>query len=500
MSSRPNDTNSLIRLPTILAIGFTGHRKLPDETRSRRLIRNFLEQQKAATSGIVCGVSSAAAGGDLLFAESCLELGIPLRVLLPMPQERFRNDFDAATWERAEHVLSAAISVDVVSDHEQRRENYYECGIETVQQSQLLVALWDGQEARGMGGTAEIVAFAKAIGRPVVRFHSVTGEQQIFNESAMAGLLHDPDMDFLNGLPDGDVARPVGDGELLARAWFAKLDANANHFAPRARTLASVPVIYTAAAALFSGIAVRSPEASSLLAISAGLGVVAALLPAILRLDYWQMRWARTRTAAEVCRSMIALWNTPPPYDLVRPEMIPALTGVLTSLNFLRMKDVARRDVSLEQFMHAYREERLQEQIHYFSGKSDQAARERRLFGTITWISGGFAILIALWWFGSRIMGFALHSHIAGRWIPLGISALFQIATVAGALVVIKDCNRRQQRYRELQQWLQNWSPQFNALNTWGMVLQVATRVERTLLVELLEWRSLMQHAKLPRK
>jgi hypothetical protein len=500
MSSRPNDTNSLVRLPAILAIGFTGHRKLPDEAKSRRLIRDFLEQQKSATRGIVSGVSSAAAGGDLLFAESCVELGIPLRVLLPMPRDEFRNDFDAATWQRAERVLQSAISVEVKGDREHRRESYYECGIETVQQSEILLALWDGQEARGMGGTAEIVAFAKAIGRPVITFHSENGEKQTFNDGAMNKLLHDPEMDFLNGLPDAGVVKPSGDGEALARAWFSKLDENANRFAPRSRKLASVPVMYTAAAALFSGIATRNPDATALLAISAGLGLVAAFLPHVLRLDYWQMRWARTRTAAEVCRSMIALWNTPAAYDLVGPEVIPDLAGVLTSLNFLRMNDRCRKEVSLEQFRSAYRKERLQEQISYFSGKSEQAAREGRIFRAVAWISGGLAVLITVWWFGGRILGNGPHARIAGRWIPLAISALFQLATVAGALVVIKDCDRRQRRYRELQQWLQNWSPQFDALNTWGSVLQVATRVERALLVELLEWRSLMRHAKLPRK
>jgi hypothetical protein len=164
------------------------------------------------------------------------------------------------------------------------------------------------------------------------------------------------------------------------------------------------------------------------------------------------------------------------------------------------MNDRCRKEVSLEQFRSAYRKERLQEQISYFSGKSEQAAREGRIFRAVAWISGGLAVLITVWWFGGRILGIGPHARIAGRWIPLAISALFQLATVAGALVVIKDCDRRQRRYRELQQWLQNWSPQFDALNTWGSVLQVATRVERALLVELLEWRSLMRHAKLPRK
>jgi hypothetical protein len=356
---------------------------------------------------------------------------------LPMPRDQFRNDFDVATWERAERVLSTAISVEIKGDREHRRESYYECGIETVHQSEILLALWDGQQARGMGGTAEIVTFAKAIGRPVVVFHSENGEKQTFNEAAMQKLVHDPEMDFLNGLPDAGVLKPNGDGEPLARAWFSKLDQNANRFAPRSRKLASVPVMYTAAAALFSGIATRNPDATALLAISAGLGLVAAVVPQVLRLDYWQMRWARTRTAAEVCRSMIALWNTPGAYDLVGPEVIPDLAGVLTSLNFLRMNDRSRKDASLEQFRRAYREERLQEQMAYFSGKSEQAAREGRLFRTIAWISGGLAFLVTLWWFGERIFSVGPRTHFAGRWIPLAISALFQLATVAAALVVI---------------------------------------------------------------
>jgi hypothetical protein len=67
-------------------------------------------------------------------------------------------------------------------------------------------------------------------------------------------------------------------------------------------------------------------------------------------------------------------------------------------------------------------------------------------------------------------------------------------------MVVIKDCDRRQQRYRELEQWLRNWVPQFESLHSWGSLLHVVVRVERALTVELLEWRSLVRHAKLPRK
>jgi hypothetical protein len=491
---------SNIRLPAVLPVGFTGHRRLADEAAARAVLHDFLREYKASTAAIVYGVCSAAAGGDLLFAESCLELDISLRVLLPMAADEFRKDFDAETWARVVHVLARAMSVEVTGERGERSELYYECGIRTVQQCRLLVALWDGQQARGVGGTAEIVEFADNIGRPVVCFDSQTGARRDLHARAMAGLLNDPELDFLNALPDAGVAPPAGLGLRLARAWFDKIDANASHFAPRSRKLAAVPVTWTAAAALFSSFASRAPAAAFWMGLSAAMGLVAAVLPSILRLDHWQRLWARTRTAAEVCRSMIALWPTSGDYDLIGPEAIPELAGVFLSLKFLHSNDTGRSAVSLEEFREEYRKERLRDQINYFHRKSAESEHEGHRFRQLTWISAGLAILVAAWWFSGRFAPAGLHHPAATRWIPLLISALFQVATVAGAMVVIRDCDRRQRRFRELEQWLTNWEPQFSALRTLNSVLEIATRVERALLVELLEWRSLMRHAKLPRK
>ena len=83
--------------------------------------------------GVVYGVTSAAAGGDLLFAETCIELNLPIRVFLPLPKEQFRDDFDEPSWARAECVFKKALSVEVTGAGEKLTERYYECGIETVQ-------------------------------------------------------------------------------------------------------------------------------------------------------------------------------------------------------------------------------------------------------------------------------------------------------------------------------------------------------------------------------
>lgn len=493
-------SNATIRLPAVLGIGFTGHRNLRDESRCRQGILEFLRSQQEKMPGRVYGVSSAAAGGDLLFAESCLELGIPLHILLPTSREIFKKDFDEPSWARAEVVLCRAAAVDVTGDRDERREQFYDCGIVTVQQSQMLLALWDGQPSRGLGGTAEIVEFADKIGRPVIWLHSESGAIEVRNEAALAYGTADAELEFLNNLSDAGVQQAGDDPESLVRAWFAKVDANASHVAPVARRMASVPVIYTAAAALFSGFASRGHGAPAWLGVSMALGLFAAILPQALGLDRRQLRWARLRTAAEVCRSCLAMWNARGSYDVIGPEMLPDLSGLLSSLSFLRMLHGAGKSVTLEEFRHEYRERRLQDQIGYFSKNATRAEREGRVYRWIGWISGALALAVSAYLFAAATGAGSGHIRISARWMTLLISALFQVATVAGALVVIKDCDRRQQRYRELEQWLRNWVPQFESLHSWGSLLHVVVRVERALTVELLEWRSLVRHAKLPRK
>jgi hypothetical protein len=501
MSAEQNEIKSAIRLPSVLAIGFTGHRSLPDEAASRKLVCDFLRDQKAAIAGIVYGVSSAAAGGDLLFAESCVQLEIPLRVLLPLPQERFRDDFDTVTWLRVEQVLSKAVSVEVTGDRGLRDEDYYQCGIETVQQSQLMVALWDGEPARGMGGTQEIVSFARKMGRPVVWFHSVTGFKQVFNEPALRELekLQDRELDFLNGLPDDGGTLLTDSSTELATAWLEKVDKSASRFAPQVRRLSSIPIVCTAAAAFFSGAGLKMPHPDTWLAIGTGLGITAAALPFALRLQPRQVLWARARTAAEVCRSRLALWGAPTFEEAIGPEIVPELSGMLMSLKLLKAFDSSRSSVSIDEFKERYRKERVSGQLGYFSRHAEQSADQARRYRVVSWVCIGLAILIAGWLW---VMGMAFkntHLFPGQRWLSIAVSALFQLATISGALLIVHDCERRQRRYRELHDWLKEWDAELDALRTWPTVLKVAGRIERALLVELLEWKSLVRNVKLPR-
>lgn len=489
--------NSL-HLPVALAIGFTGHRKLPDEAMCRDAIRKVLLEWIEKVPGVVYGVTSAAAGGDLLFAETCIELNLPIRVFLPLPKEQFRDDFDEPSWARAECVFQKALSVEVTGAGEKLTERYYECGIETVQESQLLIALWDGKPSQGLGGTADMVHFAKEQGLPVIWIHSATGAVRQFNVSPE--ILNDPEMRFLNGLPGPAVPMPSGFPRDLANAWFVKLDENASRVAPQFRRMAAIPIFCTAAAAVLSGKTAYTGSSVVWLWMGTAFGVMAASLPTVMRLNRRQVAWTRMRTAAEICRSCLALWGTPALYEVVGPEVVPDLAGMLTSLNFLKMSDRAAHKNDLDEFKRAYRNERVQHQIAYFSRHANHAAAWARRYRVVTWASTILAAGLDFW---LLLNAHGLNHSISALVRPelaLSVALFFQIATVAGSLVVVNDYVRRRDRYTELHRMLVQWDKQLELSETWPIVLRIASTVEKALLAELIEWRSHIRNQKLPQK
>jgi hypothetical protein len=489
---------SKVALPSVLAVGFTGHRHLPDEAKSRAHIFQVLKEKKEKTPGTVYGVSSVAAGGDLIFAESCIQLGLPLRILLPMPKQQFRDDFDPPTWERVEEVLRRAMSVEVTGGEQDRDARYYECGIETVLQSRFLVALWDGEPSRGLGGTEQIVSFAKIEGRPVVWINSHTGAIQIFNEDRE--LPNDPELDFLNALPEFEPEPNIGSPGKLAQTWFDKIDTNATQASPRVRRLASIPILCTAAASVLSTVGSLAGGTAIWVGIGSGLGFTVGALPALMKMQQRQALWARIRSATEICRSNLAFWKAPVPYNVIGPEVVPELDGMLMSLNFLKMSDGMNRKADVEGFKREYREGRVQGQMDFFwksATKSEKKARQYQIG-----ILGATAVALAanIWMLANSIW---MKNPPVAPWkqlLPLSGSVFFQLATIAGAMLVVNDYQRRRTRYRELHHLLQEWDKQLEFALTWPIVIRIAEMVEKALLAEVIEWKSLILHHKMPRR
>jgi hypothetical protein len=245
-------------------------------------------------------------------------------------------------------------------------------------------------------------------------------------------------------------------------------------------------------AAVLSGTATKSSAGIASIAISAALGILGAVLPWALRLTPRQALWARTRTATEVCRSEMATWDAPFPCEVIGPEIGAELAATLTALRYLKMQALTHGHVTLDEFKTRYRRERVRDQIQYYSTNARKAGREKKLYRRVKLISAVGAVALALAWLAG------LRTMLPGSSFGLALSALFQGATVVAALEIVNDSSRRQLRYKELHDWLTDWDRQLDALHTWPSVLKVVSQVEKALMVELLEWRSLARNSKMP--
>ena len=146
-------------------LGITGHQKLPAPT--ARLVdaalRRLLEPHEA--SGLVGG-SCLCEGADQLFAQAILDRGGVLDVVVPA--EEYRDSLDAASHAPYDALIAQAQDIETLPFTESTEQAHLAGGQAVVDRVDRLVAVWDGKPARGHGGTADVVAYARSRGVPVV--------------------------------------------------------------------------------------------------------------------------------------------------------------------------------------------------------------------------------------------------------------------------------------------------------------------------------------------
>lgn len=195
------------RAPILLRIGVTGHRPdpsrgraAPDEARIRATVRRILEHISDAFDGVAQAqgglfdlgaglrgpggpgplrvISSLAEGADQWCAEEALKLGCELQCPLPFARKEYEKDFsDPTEFRRLCDQATAVMELDGRID---RNENgardpspaaYEAAGRALLNQSDLLLAIWDGAPSQGPGGTAEVVVEALRRGIAVIWVH-----------------------------------------------------------------------------------------------------------------------------------------------------------------------------------------------------------------------------------------------------------------------------------------------------------------------------------------
>lgn len=145
-------------------VGCTGHQRMPPEARgyADREIRLLL----GAVGPSLAGVSALAAGADQLFANAVREFGGQLHVVIPSDgyETTFTDPEDLRSYQR---LLAEASTVVTLSYPEPSEAAFFAAGKDVVDKCDVLLAVWDGKPAQGLGGSADVVSYARSHGKTV---------------------------------------------------------------------------------------------------------------------------------------------------------------------------------------------------------------------------------------------------------------------------------------------------------------------------------------------
>jgi hypothetical protein len=445
---------ALTPIPYSIRIGVTGHRWLDDPAVVEAAVRAaldadiprlFPEEARKVLNEVLAGgktpiafsiLTPLAEGADRVVARAVLSIpGARLDVVLPITVEDYLEDF--ATEESKQEFLSllklsrrpTQLRTRNIRDErndprdqvELRKDAYKAVGRYVVDHSDVLIAVWDSEPARGKGGTAEIVEYAIMERVPVIRVWN--GSATVLNP--VRALLPDARqaiyMDAFNRRPipedaceretaklrkelftdlEGPKKRPL---ELSAEArqiverqlfpWYARASYEAGrtqrlyYFAGRSvYTLSAAAVGCAAASVLLPGLAAVGFSVELLLLVT----MIAAQM--MNHRKEWHRRWIEHRFLAERLRAGIfmALAGVEP-----RPVEVPAYMGHSQACDdwtvrtfeeiWSRLPVLTPPDEAHAPGMNRYiRKAWIAAQINYHKGKAQKEGRLRKHLARVT--------------------------------------------------------------------------------------------------------------------
>jgi hypothetical protein len=486
-------------LPQFHVVGFTGHRRLEDAPGVAGVIREAIAALRKEAPGEWIALSSAAAGSDILFAREALALGCAWQAVLPLPAAEFKADFSAAEWAEAEALLARAEQVRVLSEGGAREDAFLDAGMETVHDADVVLAVWDGEPARGKGGTADVIAYARDLGRPLIIIDAQT--LAVRRENAGAFVARDHDLEYFNHLPPAPAtaygaSNPFGAPQEIL-AFQRKVDHTASRGAPQFRRLiASTTVLHVLATLIAAAGLAFSLHAAvlpwmKLVCLAGALGV--ALL---LHKQGAHHHWVRSRLAAEFCRSALATWGLPRAAPIFAELDLPGMRLLARALQVLHRRTAGAQPVPMEDFKRLYLEHRIDDQLGYYERRLAKALPQLVRLRSGFWIATVSAITCTAAYALHHVWNYAELPPAVEEWLfyflPISLPV---VAAAFISLISINDLHRRVARYREMQSVLQAARKQIAYSRTWSSLERVVQRTEQALLQEVIEWHSITSFA-----
>jgi hypothetical protein len=536
--------------PRYLA-GFTGHRQLdnPDGVRSALAAElAALKAQIEKAGGILEFYSSAAYGADTIACEEAAKLGIPVHIILPKPvvlvpetgdldhKEGFAADFWkgdtflASEWERTYRLIQAAVSgakggtFRLATGTQTHPECYYDTGLQMLEAIDVLITVWDGQPALGLGGTQHFVSLAEKAEMPriIISPHGGPAEQiglDLLSKAQEKGLIIFEELETFSK----DCAVCQGGQPETSEQYFSRLETCSNRHSKDFRLSLVLTILWHGSATLVAAVAAVLPQTdlpwkivlACLAALELLLVVKAFLRVRRLHHDQTHERWMQSRFAAELMRAMRHSAGLLDPLHPLIARHHPHWRRFATTAGLMIFRESPRQSWATAR--KHYLDNRLRHpdtrigQIKYFTTKQVEA--EPHFKRTHWWGSklGGAAIVFVILALVFKVYVISakhllkdilhwpypvsLSEKGAGliSWIAAFCFIFLPIALplAAGVFISLRaalDSGRRTYRYKELSQRLTAAAATLETLQTEAAVRRTIAATEEVLLDELVEW------------
>jgi hypothetical protein len=154
--------------------GITGHRELKNIDWIKTTIKEIINEMK-----ITYGYTCLATGADELFAEVLIQNNIRYTAVIPCIN--YEMTFDESTLEDFLLSKNKASKLIELYNNQPSEKAFNEAGKTVVDNAEILIAVWDGEESKGLGGTGDIVEYAKSKNKKIIHLNPINQTKKYIN-------------------------------------------------------------------------------------------------------------------------------------------------------------------------------------------------------------------------------------------------------------------------------------------------------------------------------
>lgn len=534
----PDSPPSNHRLPIAVTVGFAGSRKLLDSdstlTEAQRLefesavsevvqndLRHLHRELHLSPHHFLCGLSQIAIGGDFAFTRACAALRIPQRIFLPQPIDEYLEakssdavaDFSPEQKTVARKLLDDPhiVHVQVASDSHDRTDRFEDTNVEILRASDVVICLMRASSAGRAGGTLDVLADAKQLGKPVLEIHvsEENGRPQFKHQWDHPKPKWEPP--FLPGDLGNAILSPDPPSEALgipvdAPRYLGVLKGVGSRLANLQRSFFKIIALVIIGSHLLAtlcaviGMALHQSHGEQhghLPWIPILIGLEISLIATGLAVHFYLhhsntvRNWAMSRLCAEIARSVGALQHTHVSLKYLFTLPFPKeLLPLLQTINILHLASKPSTADSWEKRRDRYLENRLDRknaQLDYYAKGLANARTWSKVASYCFIVGSGTAFLASV---GEMVLH-VNHAPIE-QLIALGSFAILMpvVAVAALSLAASFDLEARVHTYHDTLEFLTAIRPHFNAARSERAFVHLALETESRLLGETATWAS----------